>query len=139
MIFLDTDIFLYAAGTESEQRDACQEVLGRLVEEEPGLVARTDASVLQEMLTHCRTSGAGETGHALFDAVASLGIPILPVSEEDLREARRLTASQPELAVRVALHAGVMRTHGIGRVLSYDEGFDLVSGIERLEPWAPAT
>ena len=136
MIFVDTDIFLFAAGTKSEQRDPCQGVLGRLVEEEPGLVARTDAGVLQEALAHCRREGAPEKGHALFDAVASLGIPVLAVGEEELRQARLLMAALPELDTRVAVHAGVMRTHGIGRVLSYDEGFDFIRGLERLEPWA---
>jgi predicted nucleic acid-binding protein len=137
MIFVDTEIFLYAAGRDSDRREACQGVLGRLVEEEPGLVARTDANVLREALEHCRDAGAPQKGQALFDSITSLGIPVLGVEEEDLRQARLLMASIPELATRAAVHAGVMRSHGIGRVLSYDESFDFLPGIERLEPWVP--
>jgi predicted nucleic acid-binding protein len=135
VIFVDTDIFLHAAGAESERRGPCQEVLARLVEEEPGLVSRTDAAVLGEALAHCRSHGVPEKGAALFDAVASLGIPVLPVGEESMRHARLLMASIPELGPRAAVHAGVMRVHGIDRILSYDEDFDYVRGLERLEPW----
>ena len=135
MIFVDTDIFLHAAGTDATRREACQGVLGRLVEEEAGLVARTDAVVLSEALEQCREAGVSEQAAPLFDAVAALGIPILPVDEEALRRARLLLAAIAELDTRTAVHAGVMQAHGIDRVLSYDEGYDFVRGIERLEPW----
>ena len=137
MIYLDTDIFLYAAGVQSEQREHCQGVLGRIVEEEAGLVARTDAEVLREILARYRDLGAPEKGRALFDLVTSLGIPVLPVSEEDLRHARALLASFPDLPTRTAVHAGVMQANGVGRVLSYDTAFDALEGVERLEPFAP--
>ena len=135
MIFVDTDIFLHAAGAPSERRRPCREVLARLVEEEAGLVARTDAAVLREALEHCREQGVPEQGAPLFDALSSLGIPVLPVDEDAMRQARLLLASIPELDTRAAVHAGVMRTHGLDRVLSYDQAFDFIRGIERLEPW----
>ena len=137
MILLDSDIFLYAAGRPSAWRDPCQGVLRRLVEEEPGLVSRTDAAVLRELLEHGRAVGAPATGRALFDAVAALGIPILPLGEQEMRRGREILDEMPAMDTRVAAHAGIMRANGIERVLSYDEGFDAVPGIERLEPWAP--
>ena len=137
MIFVDTDIFLHAAGRDSERREPCQGVLGRLVEEEPGLVSRTDAAVLREALEHCREADAADRAGPLFDAIAALGIPVLPVDEEAMRRARVLLTTIPELDARTAVHAGVMQTHGIDRVLSYDTQFDYVRGLERLEPWIP--
>ena len=47
--------------------------------------------------------------------------------------ARDLINSVPSISARDALHAAVMQRAGITRILSYDRGFDVVPGIERLE------
>jgi predicted nucleic acid-binding protein len=36
------------------------------------------------------------------------------------------------MAARDALHVAVMERHGVSRIMSFDRGFDIVPGIERL-------
>ena len=69
----------------------------------------------------------------LFDAVTHLGIPILPVTDRAMAEARRLLEDHPNLSTRDAVHLGVMREHGVEEVLSYDRGFSEVPWVKRLE------
>ena len=134
MILVDANVFMVAAGKPSPQREPCRRFLDRVVGGDPGLDARTDAEILQEILHRYRTISAADTGTALFDAVLDLGIPVLSVTEAGLRHARTVTEDAPQLSTRDAVHVGVMLEHGISRVLSYDRGFDGVAGIERVEP-----
>ena len=132
MILIDANIFMYAAGQESPQRGACVRYLERIVSGE-GPAVCTDAEVLQEILHRYRSLRKPEIGFQLFDAVTHLGIPILPVTDRAMAEARRLLEGYPDLSTRDGVHLGVMWEHGIEEVLSYDSDLSLVSWVKRLE------
>jgi len=132
VILLDANIFMYAAGKESPQRLPCQRFLEKLVAGE-GPAACTDAEVLQEILHRYANLKAPEIGFQIFDAVSQLGLPILPVTDRSMTEARMLLEAHPSLSTRDCVHLGVMREHGIEEVLSYDRGFSEVSWVKRLE------
>ena len=132
MILIDTNVFMYAAGKESPQKVPCQRFLETIVEGEAPAVC-TNAEVLQEILHRYRTLRVPEVGFQLFDAVTHLGIPILPVTDRAMAEARRLLEEYPALSTRDSVHLGVMREHGIEEILSYDTGFSDVSWVKRLE------
>jgi len=134
VILVDANVFMYAAGTPSPQRESCQRFLERVVRGDRSPRVATDAEVLQEILHRYRSIRRPETGMALFDAVIALGIPVLPVDEGVMRHARALLQDAPRLSTRDAVHVGVMLEHGISQVLTYDRGFDGIRGIERVEP-----
>lgn len=135
MILIDANIFMYAAGRESAQREPCQGYLRRLAQgDSTAPAACTNAEVLQEILHRYRSLERPEIGFQIFDAVTSLGIPILAVTHEALADARRLLEDHPALSTRDAVHLGVMREHGIEQVLTYDRGFSQVSWVQRREP-----
>jgi predicted nucleic acid-binding protein len=132
VILIDANIFMYAAGRESPQRLPCQRFLERIVRGE-GPAACTDAEVLQEILHRYHSLKPREVGFQIFDAVSHLGIPILPVTDRSMKEARTLLEVHSSLSTRDCVHLGVMREHGIEKVLSYDRGFSEVSWVKRLE------
>ena len=133
MILIDANVFMYAAGRESPQRAPCQAYLRRLVEPDTHLVS-TDTEVLQEILHRYKALGMPEIGFGLVDAITHLPIPVLPIAEADVIEARRLMERFEDLSARDAVHLGVMQQHGIERILSYDRGFDRVGWAVREEP-----
>ena len=133
MILIDANIFMYAAGRESPQRIPCLRFLERLVEGK-GPEACTDTEVLQEILHRYRSLKVPELGFRLFDAVTQLGIPILPVSESAMVEARRLLSEHSSLSTRDGVHLGVMWEQRIEKVLTYDRGFSEVPWADRIEP-----
>jgi predicted nucleic acid-binding protein len=49
-----------------------------------------------------------------------------------VERARDLLLAQPDLSSRDALHASIMRRHGIVRILTFDSGFDRIPGVERV-------
>jgi predicted nucleic acid-binding protein len=132
VILVDANVFMYAAGRQSPQRLPCQRFLENIVAGR-GPAACTDAEVLQEILHRYRSLAVPQIGFQLFDAVAHLGIPILAVTDQSLREARTLLEDYPRLSTRDGIHLGVMREHGIEEVLSYDRGLSQVSWVKRLE------
>ena len=133
MILIDANVFMYAAGHRSARRAPCQAYLQRLVGPEAHLVC-TDAEVLQEILHRYKALGVQEVGFGLVDAITRLPIPVLPIAEADVIEARRLMERFADLSARDAVHLGVMHQHGIERILSYDRGFDRVGWAAREEP-----
>lgn len=133
MTLLDANIFMYAAGRASPQREPCQAFLASVVGG-AGRAVCTDAEVLQEILHRYRSIGRAQAGFQIFDSVVALGMPILSVGEDEVRRARRLLAAYPKLSTRDGLHLGVMEANGITRVLTYDKGFDAVAWARRSEP-----
>jgi uncharacterized protein len=133
MILVDANVFMYAAGAESPQRAACQ-ALVRSLGAGRGPRVCTNAEVLQEVLHRYRSIGRADVGFGVFDGILDLAIPILAVTEEDLAHTRGFLEEHSELSTRDAVHLGVMRTHGISEIYSYDRGFDRVSWLRRLEP-----
>ena len=133
MILIDANVFMYAAGRESPQRAPCQGYLRHLVEPGPPAVC-TDAEVLQEILHRYKALGITEVGFGLVDAITRLPIPVLPIAEADVVEARRMMERFEDLSARDAVHLGVMQQHGIERILTYDRGFDQVGWAIREEP-----
>lgn len=132
MILIDANIFMYAAGRESPQKEPCQRFLERIVSGK-GPATCTDSEVLQEILHRYRSLKIPEVGFQLFDAVTHLGIPILAVTDRSMTEARRILAEYPSLSTRDGVHLGVMREHGIEKILSYDQGFSDVPWTKRIE------
>jgi len=57
---------------------------------------------------------------------------VFPVEEVDVVRAKDLLGTHAALSARDALHAAVMERYGIERVLTFDRGFDVVAGVERV-------
>jgi predicted nucleic acid-binding protein len=57
---------------------------------------------------------------------------VLPVTVDDVEDAKRIVLGRYGLSSRDAVHLPVMARHRITRVMSFDTGFDNYPGIERL-------
>lgn len=128
MIFIDANIFMYAAGNESPQKAPCQKFLKEVVLS--GKKACTNAEVLQEILHRYIAIDARKVGFAIFDQILSLSIPILAIEAKDLERARLILEEHPKISSRDAVHLGVMQSHGISRIATYDKGFKKVDWVE---------
>jgi hypothetical protein len=131
--FIDTNIFIYAAGAESPQKTPSLKLLKRIAGGESE--ACSDTEVLQEILYRHWHLKNFEKGIQLCQE-ASIIIPqILSITREDLTSAMGLlTRTDFKIQPRDAIHAAVMLNNGIRLIFSYDRHFDLIAGIKRLEP-----
>jgi uncharacterized protein len=67
-----------------------------------------------------------------LDAVLGVVDEVVPIERVDVEQAKRVLDGTPRLSARDALHVAVMHRREVGRIMSFDSGFDAVPGIERL-------
>ena len=140
-IHIDTNVPIYTAGRPHPLKAPCQEIT-RLLAASPSAFA-TDAEVFQELLHYYiagRNWGPGLLGETVFRAFATLmGGRVEPVAAADVIAAAGLAAQYPRLSARDLLHVAVMQRTGALHIVSADQDFDGVQGIQRLDPAHVAT
>ncbi len=135
-IFLDSNVFLYAAGREHSLRDACRKVLDRVAEGD--LVAVTSSEVLQEILHVLTRRGLRREAIELTRSVLDLVAEVLPVRRNEIALACGLMETYPTLGARDAIHAATLRGYGLTTIATADRHFDGIDGVLRLDPAALA-
>jgi len=131
-VFVDANIFMYAVGVAHPHKAPSIQLLERVAGE--GVEAVSDAEVLQELLYRYWHLHMVERGAALVDYAVRVMPTILPINPQDVMVARSLLLQYHALKPRDAIHAAVMLNHGLTHLYSYDQEFDLVTGLTRLEP-----
>lgn len=130
MIFVDSNVPMYLVGARHANKTRAMELVDRLIRAGERLV--TDVEVYQEILhryTAIRRIDAIDPAFrsldAIVDDVFTFGMP-------EVRMARSIIGSVDGVSARDALHAAVMRSNRVSRILSFDRGLDTVPEIERL-------
>lgn len=134
MIFLDTNVFMYAAGTAHPYKNRCLKLLERVAKSPSAHEHCTNTEVLQEILHRYRAINLEQIGFELFDLVINLGLIIHPIELQDLKIAKKILREYPKLSTRDAVHIGMMIRRDINTVISYDGDFSVHPAITRVEP-----
>ncbi|MGA3327286.1 MAG: type II toxin-antitoxin system VapC family toxin [Terriglobia bacterium] len=132
--FIDTNIFLYAAGKPHPEREACVQILRRVAEGTLDATANTE--VIQEILYVLTRRGQRPEAVALARQVMVLCPDLLPVTSQDMVGAFQLLEKHPGFAVRDAVHTATMLRKGLQTVISVDPDFDQIPEIRRVAPRA---
>ena len=134
-MYVDTSVFMYAAGGPSEFKAPCLELLRAGASGRLSLV--TSAETLQESLHRYRSLRREGELDAVFDAVLASTVAVLPVELDDLLAARDLGRRVPVevgLSARDLVHGAIARRHGLSQIVTTDAGFDHIPGIVRVDP-----
>ena len=130
MILVDSNIPMYLVGAPHPNKEAARRALEEAVAAGESLC--TDAEVLQEILHRYIAIRRREDIDPAFDALLAIVDVVYPIERADVERARRLLDTAPTLSARDAVHLAVMQARDIGRILSFDTGFDGIVGIVRL-------
>ena len=128
--YIDTNVFLYAIGTEHRYRDPCRRIIQALGQRT--LVGETSVETLQEIVHHRRRGDRAAPERAR--RAAALCDRLHPVDHEIAFLALDLAERTHDLPPRDAVHAATVLARGSGLVVSADHNFDLVSDLERVDP-----
>ena len=131
-VFVDVNIFMYAAGAPHPSKDPCLRLLQRMADE--AIEAMTDSEALQELLYRFWHLRRLEEGITIVESAVQSMSRVLPVTAEDVLLARTLLRAHGRVEPRDAIHAAVMLNHGLTDLYSYDRHFDRIPGLKRLEP-----
>ena len=130
MIFIDSNVPMYLVGRAHPLKDKAGELLEAAVTSGQRLV--TSAEVLQEILHRYVAINRREAIAPAFDVLLDVVDEVVAVEEEDVVRAKDLLLGTRTLSLRDAVHVAVMVRQGIGRIMSFDAGFDRVPGITRI-------
>jgi uncharacterized protein len=130
VILVDSNIPMYLVGAPHPNKESARRALEGAVAAGESLC--TDAEVVQEILHRYVAIGRREDIDPAFDALLAIVDVVYPIERADVERARRLLDTTPRLSARDAVHLAVMQARDIGRILSFDTGFDGVMGIVRL-------
>lgn len=130
MIFVDTNVPMYLVGRPHPYKIDAQLALERLAGERRRLV--TSSEVFQELLYRYVSAERYDRIESAFAVLRDIVDEVLAVEEADVFAAKDLVHAHPRLAARDAVHAATMRRREITEILTFDSGFDELTGIRRL-------
>ena len=135
-VFLDTAVFMYAAGTDHPLRQPCRTILEKTAARQ--LDATTSAEVVQEIFHRFLAIRRSDAGIAIAREVLEAFDPVLPVTQRVMSRMPELVARYPALSARDLIHVATCLEEGIGSIVTPDLGFDAVVEIIRVDPRAAA-
>ncbi len=118
MIFVDTNVFMYAVGRPHPLQPEAQAFFLASVEARSQLV--TSAEVLQELLHAYLPVRRLETLEAAWALIQGQIDTVWDVSREDVELARALVPSHPQLSARDLLHLASCKRRKVLEIQSFD-------------------
>ncbi|MXY45579.1 MAG: type II toxin-antitoxin system VapC family toxin [Chloroflexi bacterium] len=126
MIFVDTNVFMYAVGRSHPLQDPAQDFFGKAADSNLRLF--TSAEVLQELMHVYEATGRMNTFAVAMELVNRSVAEVWPLEKEDVDLARQLYVQYPALSARDLCHLACCRRRGISRIKTFDQVFLSVAG-----------
>jgi hypothetical protein len=133
-IFLDVNVFMYAAGKPHTYKNPCLHILKDV--ETQALLAAVNTEIFQELLYRYSHIGVAEKGIQLCNDILNYPLVILPVTKADIHLAMDLFNQYKNTGVkpRDAIHAATLKNNGITQLISADKDFDNFDFLTRIDP-----
>lgn len=131
MVFIDSNIPMYVAGREHENREPSRRFLERV--RKGSVEACTSTEVLQEVLYRYSALNRFELAGEVYDLFVEICPVVHSVTLADTDRARRLLCDNTGVSARDAVHAAVMLNHDVEWIATFDSGFDRVPAIRRMK------
>ena len=126
MIFVDTNVFMYAVGKPHPLRDTARSFFTDCTRN--GTPLCTSAEVLQELLHAYLPVARQQTLNAALSLIARFRVDVWPLEEEDVILARQLCEQHPTLDARDLCHLASCRRRGVREGRTYDRALGAVIG-----------
>ncbi len=122
MIFVDTNVVMYAVGGEHPLRSEARHFFEEALADAEHLV--TSVEVLQELLHAYLPVARLATLDAAFTLVGARAAEIWPVEPDDLWLARDLVSRHPGLGARDLLHLACCKRRNVKRLKTFDRALE---------------
>ena len=132
MIFIDSNIFMYAAGAAHPNKIASTIYLHGVAKGETD--ACTSVEILQEILHRYRHIARWNDGKEVYSLIKKIVPIIVSIDSEIIDRGFDLLEKYSSIYSRDAVHAATCFSMGIQKICSYDTDFDCIDGLLRIEP-----
>ena len=126
MIFVDTNVFMYAVGRPHPLRDPAREFFAGCIRSRTPLC--TSAEVLQELAHAYLPVGRAQTLDAALALIDRSRVEVWPLEQADVTLARQLHGKYPALGARDLCHLASCRRRGVREVRTFDQALGAVVG-----------
>ena len=130
-VFVDSNVPMYVAGKDHPLREPSRRFLGRV--RSGAVKACTSTEVLQEILYRYAGMKRLDLAQQVYELFVDICPVVLPVTLADTDRAKELVCSVAAASARDAIHAAVMLNNDVREIASFDQGFDDIPGIKRLQ------
>lgn len=124
MIFVDTNVLMYAVGREHPLRRPAQQFFERALSKSKRTRLCTSAEVLQELLHAYLPVQRMQTLDAALRLVDGTIDEVFSIEPEDVRLARSLVDAHPALGARDLLHVACCTRREIAELKTFDRALD---------------
>ena len=118
MIFVDSNVFIYAVGRSHPLRSEAQAFF--IDSKKKQRILTTSAEVLQELMHVYLPVGRMDTLDAALELALGCMESILPIDSESVLYSRQLAERYPALTARDLLHLAVCHLHKIKEIKTFD-------------------
>lgn len=126
MIFVDTNVFMYAVGGPHLLRTPARDFFRQAREE--GTALFTSAEVLQELMHAYLRVARLQTLEAALFLTTAYSIEVWPLEADDVVLARQLHDRYPFISARDLCHLASCRRRGVREIKTFDEALRAVVG-----------
>lgn len=133
---VDTNVFVYARGTDHPYREPCRNVLRAALRGH--VILEASVEVVQEFAHLLLRRGIDRSSALAEIAEVRALCHLHPFGDDVLDRATDLLGRYDHLGVRDAVHAATALSVGVGRLLSTDRVFDEVHEVVRSDPMDPS-
>ena len=124
MIFVDTNVFMYAVGRPHPLSSRARDFFSESVQNSQPLC--TSAEVLQELMHAYLPVRRTEALADAFALIRRAGVEVWPLEEGDVTLARELSEQHPKLGARDLCHLASCWRRGVREIMTFDEGLGAV-------------
>ncbi len=126
MIFVDTNVFMYAVGRPHPLKGTAREFFIESNRNRAPLC--TSAEVLQELVHAYLPVARWQTLDAAMALVARSRVEVWPLEYEDVTLARQLHEQYPTLGARDLCHLASCRRRGVSEIKTFDHALRALGG-----------
>ena len=119
MIFVDTNVFMYAVGRPHPLQSRAQQFFDESMRNRETLF--TSAEVIQELLHVYLRVRRPHTLDSALELMDRASVQVWPLEREDVLAAVRLSDRHPELSARDLCHLASCRRRGVREIMTFDE------------------
>lgn len=125
MIFVDTNVFMYAVGKPHPLQSRAQQFFDESMHNREMLF--TSAEVIQELIHVYLRMKRPQTLDSALELMDKAAVEVWPLEEGDVILARRLHEQYPSLEARDLCHLASCQRRGVREIMTFDEALGAAS------------
>lgn len=130
--FLDTNILMYAVGSDHPLKKPCIKILEKVSQGE--IIAVTDTEVFQEVAYRYWAQNKWDIATQVLKDYEFLFSEIYAVEQAHLKNYYSLLSDYPFLSPRDAIHISVIQAHEIKIIYTADQAFKRIPSLTVISP-----